>query len=196
MISRFYDPSELKEMGIDAGENVLIARTCIIPEPERLKIGSNSRIDDFSIITGDVKIGRYTHIAHYVHLSGHYGITIGDFVGVGSRTTIYTEADDYRHPVIGPQIPYELRITHKNPVELHNFVAIGIGCFIFPGSILMTGASLNIRSNARGRFPRWCEYVSKEPNLTAEYKRERSYPQEKWSQIKKIEKDLECKILE
>jgi len=157
------------------GNDVLVSRHALILDPDKLEIGYNTRIDHFAYISGDVEIGNYTHIAHYVHLSGKYKISIGNYVGVGSRTTIYTESDDYKNSYIGPQIPTGLRKTYSGKVTLGNYVAIGIGCFIMPNTTLHDGACLNLRSNAWGTFEGWKEYVSPAPNLNATYKRGRPY---------------------
>ena len=58
----FYESEELKNLGLKQyGENVLISRNVILYNPERLIIGNNVRIDDFTIIGGKVTIGNYVH---------------------------------------------------------------------------------------------------------------------------------------
>ena len=92
----FYSKEELKKLGIkEIGENVFISKKASIYSPEKIKIGNNVRIDDFCILSGDIEIGDYVHIAAYVALYGKYGIKIGDFCGCSARCTIYSATDDF-----------------------------------------------------------------------------------------------------
>ena len=70
--------TELLEVGFkEVGKNVKLSGKASIYNPERISIGSNVRIDDFCIISGDVKIGSYNHIASYTCLFGQYGLGYG-----------------------------------------------------------------------------------------------------------------------
>jgi len=131
---RFLLPSEVETFNWKRiGKNVQIARTAVIDDPSKVSIGDNVIISDNSIITGEVSIGNYTHIAHYVHLSGQKGLSIGKHCGIGSRTTIYTSSDDFRGThLIGPTYPIGYRKLFSNPVEIGDFVIIGIGSVVFP----------------------------------------------------------------
>jgi galactoside O-acetyltransferase len=69
MKSNFYDESELKELGLKSfGRNVLISRKCSIYGGENMAFGNNVRIDDFCILSGEITIGNYCHIAAGVNL--------------------------------------------------------------------------------------------------------------------------------
>ena len=95
-VNSFYTYEELQKMGLkELGENVLISRKASIYSPEHIKIGNNVRIDDFCILSGDIEIGNYVHIAAYVALYGKNGIKIGNFCGCSARTTIYSATDDF-----------------------------------------------------------------------------------------------------
>ena len=168
-MNRFLDDFELEQLelstGYKIGKNVKIARNTVI-DCNELEIGDNTIISDFTILTGRIKIGRYCHIAHKVHLSGHYNITIGNHVTISANTTIYTESDDHKgHALIGPQVPYEFRSCYSGPVFINDFVAIGTHCIIMPNSIFGEGSMLNIRSNAYNNFRAepWMKYGSYSP---------------------------------
>jgi len=173
--TRFYSQEELKKLNFKhLGYNVQVARTAIIPEPERISLGDHTKIDDFCILTGDIEIGNYCHIAHKVHLSGHFGIILDDFCTIGSNSVIYTESDDHKaNALIGPVIPNEMRSCYRGQVMLRNFVAIAANCIIMPGAYFSPGAMLRLRSNAWGRFFSWAEFESKTPSGNAEFVRER-----------------------
>lgn len=47
-----------------------------------MEIGNDVRIDDFCILSGNIPIGNFVHIACYTSLIGRGGIWIGDYVGI------------------------------------------------------------------------------------------------------------------
>ena len=59
----YYTNKELKKIKFNKlGKNVMISRKTSIINPELLSIGDYSRIDDFCILSGNIKIGRNVHI--------------------------------------------------------------------------------------------------------------------------------------
>ena len=70
-MSTFYSQEELKQLGIkEFGENVFIGRHVILYHPERLIIGHDVRIDDFSILSGNITLHNYIHISQFCGLYG------------------------------------------------------------------------------------------------------------------------------
>ena len=89
-MNSFYNDAELKEIGFKKiGKDVKISRKVSIYSPEKISIGNHVRIDDFSILSGEIEIGNYVHISAYTALYGSFGIKIGDFCGCSPRTTIF-----------------------------------------------------------------------------------------------------------
>lgn len=184
MIDRFYSPGQLKVMSTLSrgaykfGKDVKIASNTII-DCKELEVGNNTIISDYTILTGKIKIGNHCHIAHKVHLSGHYNISIADHCTIGANTTIYTESDDHKsQALIGPQIPEKYRSCYRGSVNLSNFCAIGSYCIIMPGTIMMEGSMLRIRSNLIGQqTSAWAEYESRTPTARAEFIRQRDRTQ-------------------
>ena len=83
MISNFYSDEELMELGFQSiGKNVSISKKCSIYNSSQMSIGSNVRIDDFCILSGNITIGNYVHISAYTALYGKYGIKIGNYCGI------------------------------------------------------------------------------------------------------------------
>ena len=61
--SSFFSESELKAIGfLKYGKNVLVSRKASIYNPEQMILGDNIRIDDFCILSGNIKLGSYIHI--------------------------------------------------------------------------------------------------------------------------------------
>ena len=55
----FFSIADLKK----CGKNVIIGKTVRIRNPEKVTIGDNVIIDDFTYISGEVNIGNFVHIA-------------------------------------------------------------------------------------------------------------------------------------
>ena len=111
-MTSFYTDQELQNLGLkEYGTNVLISRKCSIYGASHISIGNNVRIDDFCILSGNIKIGNYVHISAYTSMfSGDSHIVIGDFVALSSRNVIYAESDDYSgESMVNPMVPDEYK---------------------------------------------------------------------------------------
>lgn len=148
-MNSFYSYEELKTIGFkNIGENVLISRKTSIYGANNIIIGNNVRIDDFSILSGNIVIGDYVHIAAGVMIfAGQAGVVLEDFVGVSSRTAIYAVTDDYSGEFLtNPTIPDEYRNVIGGKVVLKKHALIGTGCTILPGVVVGTGVSVGSMS--------------------------------------------------
>ena len=170
MSERYYTEEELDCFGFGKiGYDVRIARSVTIDNPETVYIGNHTLISDYSLITGNVSIGDYCHIAHYTHLSGKKGITIGDFVGIGSRSTLYTENDSYRGEGLWTPCSDEYRKVEASPIVIRDFVLIGWGSMLYPGVYLCPYSIFGARSIIKGRYYSEGLFTS-EGNKTAQIK--------------------------
>lgn len=141
----FYSKSELLNIGFKKiGDNVLISKKSSIYNAERISIGSNVRIDDFTILSGDISLGNYIHIAAFSALfAGNYGIEMNDFSGLSSRVTIYASSDDYSgKSLTNPTVPSKYRNTYGGKVTLKKHVIIGASSVILPNLTIGEGASI------------------------------------------------------
>ena len=148
-MTSFYSKDELKEIGFRyIGENVLLSRKTSIYGAENISIGSNTRIDDFCIISGNIILGEHVHIAAYCALfAGKTGIEMKDFSAISSRGIIYAESDDYSGRVLtNPTVPNEYKHIICGKVVLHKHVLIGAGCIVLPGVTLNEGSAFGSMS--------------------------------------------------
>lgn len=99
MKTSFYKEDELKQLGLNSyGENVLISRLCSIYGAACISIGSNVRIDDFvviSVVGGELNVGNYVHFGPGVTIIGRGTISIGNFVGLSAKASVFSASDDY-----------------------------------------------------------------------------------------------------
>ena len=161
-MSSFYSREELKEIGFQSiGEDVNISRKTSIYGAQNISIGDHVRIDDFSIISGNIKIGNYVHIAAAVCLfAGNAGIKLADFVGVSSRSAIYAESDDYSGEVLtNPMVPVEYKHIISGKVVLEKHVLVGTGSTILPGVTIHEGTSVGSMSLVNQSLEPWGMYV-------------------------------------
>ena len=141
----------IKALGFaSVGENVQISDRASIYGVDRIALGSNIRIDDFCVISaglGGIVIGNYVHIAVGASLIGSGKITLCDFVGISSKSSIYSSNDDYSGAVMtGPTLPAKFTNVVDSDVFLGKHVIVGSGSVILPGVTLEEGVAVGALS--------------------------------------------------
>ncbi|MBR2213477.1 MAG: acyltransferase [Eubacterium sp.] len=161
-MSSFYSEQELKEIGFKSlGENVLISKKTSIYGASNMSIGNNVRIDDFSLLSGNITIGNNVHIAAYVSLfAGDAGIELGNYVGVSSRSVIYATTDDYSGEYLtNPTVPDKYKNVINGKVTMGEHSLIGTGCTVLPGVTVGDGVSVGAMSLINKDLDEWSIYV-------------------------------------
>jgi acetyltransferase-like isoleucine patch superfamily enzyme len=155
-----YSEQELVAIGFKSlGANALISRNTCIYTPEKISIGDNVRIDDFSFLLGEITFGNQIHVAPYCLLMGAYGIVIEDFAGISSRTSIYSATDDFGGDVLtGPTIGDEYKNVTGGPVIIKKHVIIGATTVILPDLTLGEGVSVGAHSLVTKSLAPWGIY--------------------------------------
>ncbi len=154
----FYSEEEIQEIGFKSvGKDVLISRYISFYSPEKISIGSHVRIDDFCILSGNITIGNYVHIAAGCYLfAGEYGIIFKDYTGLSSRSVVYASTDDYSGEYMSnPTIPDEYRNVIGGKVILEKHVLIATGCTILPGVTIAEGTAVGAMSLVNKNLPKW-----------------------------------------
>lgn len=134
----FFDKRQLKA----CGENVLIGKTVRIRAPEKVTIGDNVVIDDFTYISGEVEIGDYVHVCASCTLSASRSkISIGAFTALSSGTRVYAASSGYVEtgldlPLVPPEFSYG---SVLDPVLTGEHVLVGANSVILPGVHLPDG---------------------------------------------------------
>jgi len=132
-----YTPSELKETFGSVGKNVQVDKSCALFGAKGIHIGSNVRIDCYTVMSAGEKgivIGDNVHIASWAGLFGASGtIVIEAFSGVSVRATLLTATDDF---VMGfltnPTIPAKYRYPKTGDVILRKHALVGCGAVVLP----------------------------------------------------------------
>jgi acetyltransferase-like isoleucine patch superfamily enzyme len=160
-MTSFYSNEELSRLGLkNFGRNVLISRKCSIYGAAEISVGSNVRIDDFCVLSGQVNLGSHIHIGAYCGLFGSKGIVMGDFSGLSARVTIYSESDDYMGAgLTSPVIPSRFRVVKSSVVNIGRYALIGCGALILPGGNVSEGSVLGAMSLLKSTTDPWYIYA-------------------------------------
>jgi galactoside O-acetyltransferase len=165
--SSFYSKEELENLGFKfVGKNVNISKKSSFYNISKISVGDNVRIDDFCILSGNINIGSFVHIAAYSSIfSGEKGVFIKDFVNISSRVCIYGKSDDYSgDSLTSPLISDEYKNLKDKIVILEKFVIIGTGSTILPGCILSEGSAVGAMSlinHSLGEYSIWAGIPAK-----------------------------------
>lgn len=186
MLTSFYSSSEIAEIGFKSfGENVQISRKASIYEAEKITIGNNVRVDDFCVLSGNITLGDYIHIAVYSALfGGKAGIEMQDFSCLSSRCIVYAKSDNYSgESLTNPTVPEEYLKLIEKRVVLKKHVLIGSGSTILPGVEIGEGSAVGSMSLVNKTLGAWGIYAG----IPCQYKKERS------QKLLKMEKELLAK---
>ena len=158
----YYDREELFKLGFNSiGENVKVSRHSKIYNAEKINLGSNSRIDDFCIISGDVTVGRYCHITPMCLVAGGTpGVVLGDFATLAYGTKVFTQSDDYSgRSMVNSLLPRKFKDEHFARVEIQKHSIVGANSTIMPGVTLAEGTAVGSMSLVLSSTSSWGIYA-------------------------------------
>ncbi len=136
----FFDIKRLKHLG----NNVIIGKTVRIRQPEKVSIGDNSIIDDFTYISSAMEIGNNCHIASNVTISGGTGkLTMGNYSTISNGSSIHCASSDYKSCSLDlPSVPeHEQFGGVVEDITVGNYVVIGAHSCVLAGSNIPNGAA-------------------------------------------------------
>ena len=157
----FFDISKLKS----CGNNVIIGKTVRIRNPELVEIGDNVIIDDFSYISGIVKIGNFCHIGSSCTIqAGTASVTIEDYSGISAGVRVFAVSSDYISPSFDlPTIPFNFRVgSIIDKIHIAKHVLIGSNSVVLPGVNLPEGVAFAAQSTiSKRKYISWALYGDK-----------------------------------
>lgn len=157
----FLSQAQLEEMAFKSlGVNVKISDKASIYNSDQMEIGDHSRIDDFCVVSGKVKIGRNVHIAIFCNVAGgEKGIHLDDFSGLAYGCHVITQSDDYSGKTLtNPTVPAEFKLEQKAAVVISRHSIIGTGSVVLPGVVLGEGTSVGALSMITKSTQAWSIY--------------------------------------
>lgn len=160
-MNSFYNQEEIIQLGLKSfGKNVLISRKVSIYGAKNICIGNNVRIDDFCILSGNIKLGSHIHISAYTVLYGSMGITLEDYTGLSARCTVYSAVDDFSgNYLIGPMVNENKTNVTGGEVIIHKYSQVGAGCTIMPNITIEEGVVVGAMSFVNKSLQSWNIYA-------------------------------------
>ncbi len=175
-MNNFLCKEEIEELGLKScGEDVLIGCHVVLYTPEKLSIGSHVRIDDFTVISGNVVLGDYIHISQFCGLyGGESGIIMESFSGLSSRCSIYAETDDYTgNSMTNPMIPEEYKPKFvSSQVKIKKHAIIGCNSVVLPGVTIEMGTAVGSMCLCNKQTEPWSIYAGIPAKKKANRKKE------------------------
>ena len=156
-MNSFYSIRELRKLGLRGfGSSVRISRFARFYSPEKIVVGNNVRIDDFCILSGDIKIGNNVHIAAGSKLYGEGGIEFGDYSGCSANCTIYSATDDFSGEyMVGAVLPDSVKNVVAKKVVLEKYTQLGANTVVMPGVVVHEGAVTGAMSFIKEDLDAW-----------------------------------------
>jgi acetyltransferase-like isoleucine patch superfamily enzyme len=157
----FYKEHELKDLNFKyVGKNVKISKKAIFYNYDQIEIGDHSRIDDLCMVSGNVKIGKFVHIAPGARISGSKaGAILHDFSGVSYNSTLIANTDDYSGEFLtNPCIPMKYKRYIAAPLILEKHALIASHCLLVPGVTVREGTAIGAMSLVLKSTEPWSIY--------------------------------------
>ena len=159
----FYNEDELAKLGLKKfGKKVLISKNAQIYRPQMMELGDYVRIDDFCILSGNIKFGDFVHIAAKSLIDGGLeGVVFEDFTGAAYNCIIISSSDSYS--LEGYYGPFCLPEYRKNVINkkviIGKYSVLGSFCIVLPGAKISEGCSFGAFSLVYKSTEPWSFYA-------------------------------------
>jgi acetyltransferase-like isoleucine patch superfamily enzyme len=161
-MSNYYSISELKNFGFSyVGENVRVSRFCNLYDVSG-SIGDGTRIDDYTLLKGELIIGKKVHICSHSSLSAAGAkITIGDLSGIGVNNIFYTASDDMLVPALcGPLVNKKNLAQKVGEINIGNGVALGGRNTVMPSTNVGEYSAFGLAAILSGNYESFAVYMN------------------------------------
>lgn len=154
--ARFLEGEALAALGLGAwGSNVKVHPFAVIPNPQAVFLGSNVRIDAFTVLSAkEIHVGAYTHIAAGVSIVGQSPCVIGQFCGISHGSRIFTSTDDLTaNTLTNPLVPSDMCAVRSERVHIESHCIVGAMSVVMPGVRMGKGAILGVHGYVKEEIP-------------------------------------------
>jgi acetyltransferase-like isoleucine patch superfamily enzyme len=171
----YYSEKVLNKMGFKfLGRNVKISDKASLYNVDQIEVGDNSRIDDFCVLSGKIKIGKHVHIAPLCLIAGgNEGVYMNDFSGLAYGGKIFSQSDDYTgQAMTNATVPVNYTKVKMAAVSIGRHVIIGAGSIIFPGVNIGEGCSVGAMALVNRSTESWGIYTGNPAKRVKERKKD------------------------
>jgi acetyltransferase-like isoleucine patch superfamily enzyme len=126
------------------GTNVLISDRASIYNMNQIELYDNVRIDDFCVVSGKIRIGKFSHITPMCLVAGgEPGIFFEDFCTLAYGAKVFAQSDDYSGETLtNSLVPRKYKNEKFESVYLGKHVILGAGAIVLPGVNVAEGCSV------------------------------------------------------
>lgn len=174
-VMAYLSDKQLAGIGFAAlGDGVRISDRAVLYEPEKMAFGDFSRIDDFCIVSGSVRLGRNVHVAAFSNLAGGLpGIVMEDFSGLAYGCQIIAQSDDYSGgSMTNPTVPRRFKHETFNAVSIGRHAILGTYAIVFPGCDIAEGCAVGAGAIVTKPTTPWGIYAGNPARRVKERKRD------------------------
>ena len=156
------------------GKNVKISDSTKIYNADQIEIGDNSRIDDFCVLSGKIKIGKNVFMGVHGNLAGGInGIELSDFVTMAYYVNIFTQSDDYLGGTLtNSTVPRKYKNEKFGSVKIGRHAIIGSNSVVMPDAHIAEGCAIGAMSLVTKPTQSWGVYVGVPVKKIKERKRD------------------------
>lgn len=167
--SKFLKFNELSKLNFKKlGQNVLIDKNVIIPNPERISIGNNVRIDSNCILSApensNIILKNNIHIAPFclIYSASYYKVILENHTGLAAGCKLYGRTENYDgNFLMNPTHLYNDLDIIGNNIILNKYATLGCDTVLLPGSVIPEGTVIGSKSLYTGKKPleNWSIYA-------------------------------------
>ena len=136
-----------KHLG-SCGENVFIGHNVIFTNPDKVHLGSNVRIDPFTLITTALQTGNNIQICSHTVLGGgnQHTITLGDWCFIGYGSKLFCASEDYSGN-FGPVNEFwGSNKIFRGDITFEDYSGIASDVMVMPGVTMPEGCTVGAKS--------------------------------------------------
>ena len=145
------------------GKNVQLGKNIYFRYPEKIEIGDNVIIDDFSYFSTSLVIEDYVHISPFCSVIGGIKskLVMREFSGLSAGCRIICGSDDYSGiGLTNPTVTKKYRIKSKSTtIEIGRHGVLGTNCVVHPGVKIGEGAAAGSMSLITKDVDPWWIYI-------------------------------------
>ena len=116
---------------MQVGEDVRIAPEAIFRYPDVVSTGDRCAIDEYTVVTTQLRMGSYIHIGSHCSIFGGLRscLIMEDFSGLSAGCRVVCASDDFSGiALVNPMVPEQYRSVIYSTIRIGRFATLGTQC--------------------------------------------------------------------